>query len=96
MAQAVSCRPLIAETWVRSHVTFVMDTVALDQIFLQALRFPLVSVNPPMLLIYLHIGDHWAVLSRIHLSIQRVNIISTEGEVYGRNRKEKQNVTGKL
>jgi hypothetical protein len=42
MAQAVSRRPLTAAAWVRTQVNpvgFVVDKVALGQVFLQALRF---------------------------------------------------------
>jgi hypothetical protein len=42
MAQAVSRRPLTAEAWVRSrvvHVGFVVDKVALGQVFRLVLRF---------------------------------------------------------
>jgi hypothetical protein len=46
MAQAVSRRPLTAETWVRSqatlgHVRFVVDKVALGRVLLPAGQFPL-------------------------------------------------------
>jgi hypothetical protein len=39
--QAVSRRPLTAEARVRSHVRFVVDKVALGQVFLRVRRFPL-------------------------------------------------------
>jgi hypothetical protein len=44
MAQAVSCWPLTAEVRIRArvmHVGFIVDKVALGQVFLQVLRFPL-------------------------------------------------------
>jgi hypothetical protein len=41
MAQVVSRRPLTAEAWVRARVGLVVDKVALGQVFLRVLRFPL-------------------------------------------------------
>jgi hypothetical protein len=52
MAQAVSRRPLNAEARVRSmvcHVRFVVDKVALGQVFPRVLRFSPVSFIPPVL-----------------------------------------------
>jgi hypothetical protein len=52
MAQAVSRRPPIAEARVRSrviHVGFVVDKVALGQVFPRVLRFSPVNFIPPML-----------------------------------------------
>jgi hypothetical protein len=53
MAQAVSRRPLTAEAWVRSrvsHVGFVVDKVAVGQVFPRVLRFSPVSfILPPVL-----------------------------------------------
>jgi hypothetical protein len=48
MAQAVSCWPLTAEVRIRArviHVGFIVDKVALGQVFLQVLRFPLSIYN---------------------------------------------------
>jgi hypothetical protein len=49
MAQVVSRRPLTAETRVRAgsiHVGFVVDKVALGQVFLRVLRFfPVISFH---------------------------------------------------
>jgi hypothetical protein len=50
MAQAVSRRPLTAAAWVRAQgnpVRFVVDKVALGQVFLRFLRFYPVSIIPP-------------------------------------------------
>jgi hypothetical protein len=54
MAQAVSRRPFTAEARVRSdpgsvHVGFVVDKVALGQVFLRVLRFSPVNFIPPVL-----------------------------------------------
>jgi hypothetical protein len=52
MAQAVSRRPLTAEVPVRFrsvHVGFVVDKVALGQVFPRVLRFSPVSFIPPVL-----------------------------------------------
>jgi len=46
MAQAVSRRPLTAESRVRAHVGFVVDKVVLRQVFLRVLRFSPVSIIP--------------------------------------------------
>jgi hypothetical protein len=58
MAQAVSPRPLTAEVWVRVRVEFLVEKVALGQIFLRVLLLSLVSIIPPWLsmLIY-HLRD---------------------------------------
>jgi hypothetical protein len=48
MAQAVSRRPLTAAAWVRAHVSpvgFVVDKVALRQVFLRVLRFSPVNIS---------------------------------------------------
>jgi hypothetical protein len=50
MAQVVSRRPLTAAAWVRAQVNpvgFVVDKVALGQVFLRVLRFFSVSIIPP-------------------------------------------------
>jgi hypothetical protein len=50
MAQVVSRRPLTAEARVcpgSIHVGFVVDKVALGQVFLQVLRFSPVNIIPP-------------------------------------------------
>jgi hypothetical protein len=50
MAQAVSRRPLTMATWVRAQVNpvgFVVDKLALRQVFLQVLRFSAVNIIPP-------------------------------------------------
>jgi hypothetical protein len=50
MAQAVSRRPLTAATRVRARVNpvgFVVDKVALGQVFLRVLQFSPVSIIPP-------------------------------------------------
>jgi hypothetical protein len=51
MAQAVSRRPPTAEARVRSRVNvgFVVDKVALGQVFLRVLRFSPVNFIPPVL-----------------------------------------------
>jgi hypothetical protein len=52
MAQVVSRWPLTAETRVRSrsvHVEFVVDKVALGQVFPRVLRFSPVNFIPPVL-----------------------------------------------
>jgi hypothetical protein len=49
MAQVVSRRPLTAEARVRAgsiHVWFVVDNVALGQVFLGVLRFSPVNIIP--------------------------------------------------
>jgi len=48
MAQAVSCRPIIAEVRVRSQVTFVLDKVTPGQFFPVAVEFsqPLTEICP--------------------------------------------------
>jgi hypothetical protein len=49
MAQAVSRRPLTAATWVRAQVDpvgFVVDKVALRQVFFRVLRFFPVNIIP--------------------------------------------------
>jgi hypothetical protein len=50
MAQAVSRRPLTAAAGVRAQVNpvgFVVDKVALGQVFLRVLRFSPVTIIPP-------------------------------------------------
>jgi hypothetical protein len=50
MAQAVSRQPLTAAARVRAQVKpvgFVVDKVALGQVFLQVLRFSPVNIIPP-------------------------------------------------
>jgi hypothetical protein len=47
MAQAIGRRPLTAEA--RVHVGFVVDKVALGQVFLRVLRFSPVNFIPPVL-----------------------------------------------
>jgi hypothetical protein len=50
MAQAVGRRPLTTAAWVRAHVNpvgFVVDKVALGQVFLRVLRFSPVNIIPP-------------------------------------------------
>jgi hypothetical protein len=52
MSQAVSRRPFTAEAQVRSrfvHMGFVVDKVALGQVFLQVLQFSPVKFIPPVL-----------------------------------------------
>ena len=51
MAQADTCRPLNSETRVRSwvNVGFVVDKVALGQVFPQVLRFSPFNFIPPVL-----------------------------------------------
>jgi hypothetical protein len=52
MAQVVSRRPLTAEARVRSrsiHVWFVVDKVALGEVFLRVIRFSPVNIIPPSL-----------------------------------------------
>jgi len=45
MAQVVSRRPLTTEARVRARVGFVVDKVALGQVFLRVLRFSPVSIS---------------------------------------------------
>jgi hypothetical protein len=50
MAQTVSQQPLTAAAWVCTEVNpvgFVVNKVALGQVFLQVLRFSLVNIIPP-------------------------------------------------
>jgi hypothetical protein len=50
MAQAVNRRPVTAAAWVRAQVNpvgFVVDKVALGQVFLRVLRFSPVNIIPP-------------------------------------------------
>jgi hypothetical protein len=51
MAQAVSRRPLTAAAWVRASrinpLVFVVDKVAVGQVFLRVIRFYPVSIIPP-------------------------------------------------
>jgi hypothetical protein len=50
MAQAVSRRPLTAAAWVRAQVNpvgFVVDKVALGQVFLRVIRIFPVNITPP-------------------------------------------------
>jgi hypothetical protein len=50
MAQAISLRPLTVAAWVRAWVNplgFVVDKVALGQVFLRALRFSHVNIITP-------------------------------------------------
>jgi hypothetical protein len=52
MVQVVSRRPLTAEAQVRAwsiHVGFVVDKMALGQVFLRVLRFSPVNIIPPSL-----------------------------------------------
>jgi hypothetical protein len=56
MAQAVSRRPLTAAAWVRAQVNpvgFVVDKVALGQVFIRVFRFSPFNIIPS-----------WAPLSR--------------------------------
>jgi hypothetical protein len=49
MAQAVSRRPLTVAAWVRAQVNpvgFVVDKVALGQVFLRVLRFSAANIIP--------------------------------------------------
>jgi hypothetical protein len=55
MAQAVSRRPLTAAAWFRAKVNpvgFVVDKVALGQVFLRVLRFSPVSIIPPWVTLF--------------------------------------------
>jgi hypothetical protein len=55
MAQAVRRRPLTAAAWVRARVNpvgFVVDEVALGQVFLRVLRFSPVSIILPWALFF--------------------------------------------
>jgi len=61
MAQAVSRWSLTAETRLRFHVRPVVYKVALGQVFLQVLRFSLVSIIP--LILYTRLSLH-AVVSK--------------------------------
>jgi hypothetical protein len=57
MAQAVSRRPLTAAAWVRAQVNrvgFVMDKLALGQVFLRVIRFSPVNIIPP----WLHVSEN--------------------------------------
>jgi hypothetical protein len=45
MAQEVSLRPLTAEARVRDRVGFMVDKVALGQVFFRVLRFPPVNIS---------------------------------------------------
>jgi hypothetical protein len=50
IAQAVSHRPLTAAAWISARVNpvgFVVDKVALGQVFLRVLRFSPVNIIPP-------------------------------------------------
>jgi hypothetical protein len=50
MSKAVSRRPLTAATWVRAQVNpvrFVVDKVALGQVFLRVSVFSPVNIIPP-------------------------------------------------
>jgi hypothetical protein len=50
MVQVVSRRPLTTEARVRARVGFVVDKVALGQVFLRVLRvFPCQYITPPSL-----------------------------------------------
>jgi hypothetical protein len=49
MAQAVSRRPSTAEGPGSVHVGFVVDKMALGQVFLRVLRFSPVNFIPPVL-----------------------------------------------
>jgi hypothetical protein len=60
MAQAVSRRPLTAESGFVSgsiHVRFVVDKVALGQVFLCVLRFSSVDIPPLFSILISHLGD---------------------------------------
>jgi hypothetical protein len=58
-AQAVSRRLLTVEAWVRVHVGFVVDKVAMGQVFLPGLRFFPVSIIPPLL--HIHLCISWGI-----------------------------------
>jgi hypothetical protein len=65
MAQVVSHRPLTAATWVHTEVNpvgFVVDKVALGQVFLRVLRFSPVNIIPPWV-------PHFQKLKKIVLSL---------------------------
>jgi hypothetical protein len=55
MAQAVSHRPLTAAAWVRAQVNpvgFVVDKVALGQVFSRVILFSPVNIIPPWALLF--------------------------------------------
>jgi hypothetical protein len=59
MHQAVSRRRLNTEAG-SVRVGFVVDKVALGQVFLRLLRFSPVNIIPPWLSMFIyHLGDEW-------------------------------------
>jgi len=66
------CRPLTVEDWIHVHVGYVMEKVALGQVFLQDLRCPPINLLKPND-IYI---CHYAVLTsrRYILNIYLTNI----------------------
>jgi hypothetical protein len=82
MAQEVSFRPITAETQLRSQAStwkFVIDKVALGQVFPQSASISLVSTIPPMLHVHLHLnvalasrknGRHLGTCKAFHLVSQ--------------------------
>jgi hypothetical protein len=58
MAQAVGSWSLTSENWVQARVGFVVDRVALGQVFLLVVRVSPVSIIPPWLsILKYHLED---------------------------------------
>jgi hypothetical protein len=58
MAQVVNRRSLTTEDQVRARVGFVVDKVALGQVFLRVLRFSPVNIIPPSLSKLISSGEY--------------------------------------
>jgi hypothetical protein len=73
MAQVVSHQPLTTKAWVKFealHVCFVVDELALGQVFLQILRFFRVSIIP------LTFHTHSFIPAFIHLLVMHCYVSS--------------------
>jgi hypothetical protein len=66
MTQAVTPRPLTAESRVRAlvsiHVGFVEDKMALGQVFLRVLQFSSAIIIPPSFSIYIYTHTHTHII----------------------------------
>jgi hypothetical protein len=77
MARAVSRRPLTAAAWVRARVNpvgFVVDKVALGQVFLRVLRFSPVNIIALSLIHFIHLfspGDEQEARKSGRSSVRR-------------------------
>jgi hypothetical protein len=86
IAQAVSRRPLTAAAWVRVQVNpvgFVVEKVALGQVFLRVLRFSPVNIIPPWAPLFLKFNKivHSFALSLILIRGRTIKAAAVQWDV---------------